>query len=46
MNSGGHISLNRVSGRLAVTRAFGDFKYKPFSTQDKELKAKCDIVLS
>ena len=27
--------MNRVGGKLAVSRAFGDYKYKPISRLEK-----------
>lgn len=33
-NAGGFVQFNRVNGELAMSRAIGDFRYKP---SDKEL---------
>ena len=35
-NDGGYIVLGRVLGRLAITRAFGDFECKNIEIQNKE----------
>lgn len=35
-NDGGYIVLGRVLGRLAITRAFGDFECKDIEVQNKE----------
>lgn len=35
-NDGGYIVLGRVLGRLAITRAFGDFECKDLEVQNKD----------
>lgn len=35
-NDGGYIVFGRVLGRLAITRAFGDFEWKDLEVQNKE----------
>jgi len=38
--------LNRIEGKLAVSRAFGDFNYKPISRGEESTKYSSDIIIS
>lgn len=42
-NAGGFVQFNRVNGELAMSRAIGDFRYKP---SDKDLAKHEYMVIS
>jgi len=44
--NGGYISGGRVLGRLAITRAFGDFEMKVYNKENGELSFKDFITVT